>query len=109
MHIFVETTIAGKTITIQGIVIKAENTVPDKSRDIVLNQVKELLTTKNQELVDQSIPGRWGKGEGYMFVFEYSILDRYNLEENKWEEPKATLQLLRIGAKDKAPLIKPVN
>lgn len=109
MQIFVETTIAGKTITTQGIVIKADNTVPDKSRDIVLSQIKELLTTKNQELVDQFIPGKYGRGEGYMFVFDYSILDRYNIVEEKWEEPKATLQLLRIDAKDKAPLIKLVN
>lgn len=108
MQVFVETTIVGKNITMCGIVIKADNTIPDKSREIVLDQVKTLLTTKNQELVDQFIPGRFGKGEGYMFVFDYAILDKFNIGENKWEEPKATLQLLRIDTKEKPPIIKPV-
>jgi len=109
MEIFVEVTVKGKKIIPGNVTIRSVVLMKDKSREQVKGQIIEALTNNSEAFVDAHIPGKFGKGEKYVAIFAYSILDKFKVETNTWTNAEASINLMRVESMDTKPLIQVAN
>jgi hypothetical protein len=105
MEIFVDVVAKGKDLTPGNIVLRSVVLMNDNSREQIKNQVLESIKQKSEEYVNH-LPGKFGRGEKYIFMFAYSILDKFDAETNVWSGAQAQISLMNIQAMDQAPLIQ---
>jgi hypothetical protein len=101
MEIFVDVTVKGKEITPGNVIMRTVVLMKDESRNLVKDQILDTLRKDGEKYVDLHIPGKFGRGEKYIFSFAYSILDRYDAETKTWSGAQATINLMGIQPIDK--------
>jgi len=109
MELFCECKCIRKNFELINLVVRSDILVKNEALEAVKNQVLEILKKNGEAYVNQFIPSKFGKNEEYILVFTYSIIDKFSVSENKWEEPNSNINLFEIRAKGKALIIKPVS
>ena len=106
MEIFVECSGSGKVLVPINVAVRMDVLIADEDRDTVKQQALDVILTQSEEMVNKYIPGKFCKGGKYIFVFMYSIIEKFNCETGVWDPAQANINLVEVKSNQNEPLLE---